>query len=566
MQTTPATCGFKMLHLMIEIAPVPFAILVIALTIVAGLGLGRLRLRGIGIGPAGILFAGIVFGHFGAQIEHDIADFAKQFGLILFVFTIGLQLGPGIVHLWRKQGLLLNALAMVIVLLGAFLVMLFAWGLGFSSSVAAGLFSGATTNTPALGAAEQASLIIAGGQGFAPEGLASAYAVAYPGGILGIIASMLVIRQLLGLDLNEERLALERSEQADDEPLERRSILVDNDHLEEISFKDLPGVEETGVRISRIRRAGEQTTHPATDETMLRSGDIVQVVGPHSGLEKLTPMMGRESEVDLMTAPADVEYRRVAVTNSHVLNRPLRELSLDHIYHATVTRIIRAGVELSARGSSRFHFGDVAHIVGDQASLARLTQYLGNSEKLLKETRFSTLFAGIALGVILGLIPVYFPGAPYPVRLGLAGGPLLVAIALSLIGSFKSLVWYVPYTANLAMRDLGIMLFLSCTGLGAGADFFATALSREGLLWILCGFVVTCVPLVVTGLMARIFWKVNYLTICGVIAGSMTDPPALTFANELTESEASSAAYAAVYPLTMLLRILAAQLIVLSQA
>ena len=544
-------------------SPITSAILIITLVAVTGLLLGSFRVRGIGLGPAGVLFAGILFGHFGASIDHEIAEFAKVFGLILFVFTIGLHLGPGIVGLWKKQqGLLLNGMALAIVVQGVALVIAFLYLLDLPAFTATGLFSGATTNTPSLGAAEQAAEQFAN-SGQATETLMSAYAVAYPGGVVGIIGSMLLIRQLCKVDVAQEAADLREQEKNGHEPIERRCVVVDNTHLGAVPFGEIPGLEETSVRISRIRRVGQETVHPASDETELQKGDTIQVVGTPSGLDRFTPIIGQSVDVDLMQSDGDAEFRRVLVTEPHALRKPLRELSLDHVFNATVTRINRAGVEMTVRGSSRFHYGDIAHIVGDKSALDRATTFLGNSGKSMKETRFSPLFVGVAAGVILGMIPIQIPGLPLPVRLGLAGGPLIAAIVLSIVGSVGKVVWYIPYSANLALRELGIILFLACAGLGAGQSFFETAISLEGVKWMLVGLAVTMIPLLTTGIIARVCWRENYLTICGVIAGSMTDPPALAFANSQADSEASSTAYAAVYPLTMILRIIAAQTIVM---
>ena len=548
-------------------SPIGSAILIITLVAVSGLLLGSIRLRGIGLGPAGVLFAGILFGHFGATVDPEIAEFTKEFGLILFVFTIGIQLGPGVVELWKKQGVMLNLMAVSIVLQAFLLISAFLLMLDLPALTAAGLFSGATTNTPSLGAAEQAAQALEGSREVVGlETLASAYAVAYPGGIVGIIASMLLIRRLFRIDVQGEASRQRESEKRDHQPIERRSVVVDNSHLGSIPFGQIPGIEETGVRISRIKRDGEEVVHAASEETELNNGDVVQVVGTASGLHRFTPLIGQPSTMDLMQTSGDVDYRRVFVTEPRALRKTLGELSLDHVFNATVTRIIRSGVEMTARGTSRFHFGDIAHIVGDSKSLDRATQFLGNSGKSLKETQFSPLFFGIAIGVILGMVPLYLPGVSFPIRLGFAGGPLVAAIVLSIVGSVGKFVWYIPYSANLALRELGIILFLACAGLGAGQSFFAAAFSAQGGLWMAIGLVVTMVPLLTTGILARLLWKQNYLTICGVIAGSMTDPPALAFANSQADSDASSTAYAAVYPLTMILRIVAAQTIVMSFA
>lgn len=545
------------------LAPITFAILVLALVAVCGLLLGNIRIRGIGLGPAGVLFAGLLFANFGASIEPSIGEFVKEFGLILFVFTIGIQLGPGIVQLWKHQGLRLNAMAVSVVGQGFLLVLLFHLLLGLPAGTSAGLFSGATTNTPSLGAAEQAATMAAGeSSAVSVETLTAAYAVAYPGGIVGIIASMLLIRRLFRIDPSQEANRLLEEEANQHETIDRTSITVDNDRLTSVPFGKLPGLEETGVRISRIKRAGEELVHAATEETVLQTGDVVQVVGPRSGLARFTPLIGKQSNIDLMQRTGDAEFRRVVVTEPRALNQSLRELSLDHLFNATITRIYRAGVEMTPRASSRLHYGDVVNVVGDRSSLDRLTKFLGNSAKSLRETRFIPLFIGIAIGLGIGMVPFYIPGIPFPVRLGLAGGPLIAAIVLSLIGNVGKLVWYIPGSANLAIRELGVILFLASAGLGAGEAFFSAAFSLDGLKWMSAGLAVTMIPLLTTGILARRLWNYNYLIICGVIAGSMTDPPALAFANSQTDSEASSTAYAAVYPLTMILRIIAAQAIV----
>ena len=584
-------------------SPIVQAILALTAVAVSGLLLGGVRVRGIGLGSAGVLFTGILLGHFGIDIEPEIAEFAKEFGLVLFVFMIGLHLGPGIVQLWRQQGIVLNSLAFAIVLQGFLLILAFHATGRFSAYAAGGLFSGATTNTPSLGAAQQAvsSLITsestesdtdsvkagdvkasndeAGETDLEPlahsqsehdqqvqsqnvKTLASAYAVAYPGGIVGIIASMLILRRLFRVNLDEEANESSSNGKKGSPAIERRCLVIDNTRLSGIKFGDLPGLEETGIRISRIKRAGEDTVSAATINTTLGDGDVIQVVGTAEGLQRFQPMIGRLSDDDLMETKGTARLRRIVITESAVLNQSLGQLSLDQRYNATITRIRRAGVEMPARGTTRLQYGDVANVVGDDESLDRVTELLGNSVRSLDETQFAPIFFGIALGVLAGMVPLQIPGIPFPVKLGLAGGPLIAAIILSMVGRIGWFVWYIPYSANLALREMGIILFLACAGLGAGKTFFATVMSSDGLLWMMAGIVVTMVPLLTTGMVARYFFRLNYLTICGVVAGSMTDPPALAFANSLSDSESCTTAYAAVYPLTMMLRILAAQTII----
>ncbi|MCM2370404.1 putative transporter [Aporhodopirellula aestuarii] len=541
--------------------PVTFSILAIVGVAVGGLVIGGVRIRKIGLGSAGVMFVGILAGHWGATLDHDVAEFAKEFGLVLFVFTIGLQLGPGIVQLWKDQGLVLNGLAVAVVVMGVLLILMFHSIIDLPGLAAGGLFSGATTNTPSLGAAQQAAATVVDADTDLGM-LASAYAVAYPGGILGIIATMVILKSLFKIDIEAEAESAAKLSGAGFEPIVRRCILVDNAHLSERRFGDIPGIEETGVRISRIKRGDALTVDPATDQTVLHPGDVIQVVGTEAGLDRFEPLIGRRSDFDLMDYKSEACHRRIVVTEPDVINKTLRDLSLDLIYNSTITRIIRSGVEMPGRGSSRLQYGDVLHVVGDEESVDRVTQLVGNSVKALNETQFAPVFLGVFVGVVLGLIPISIPGVPFPVKLGLAGGPLIAAIVFSLLGKLGKFVWHIPLSANLALRELGIILFLASAGLSAGKTFFSVALTSQGLLWMLAGLVVTMVPLLIVGLVGRLVFKVNYLTLCGVVAGSMTDPPALAFANTLSDSSACATGYAAVYPLTMVMRIVAAQTII----
>lgn len=541
--------------------PVTFSILAIVGVAVGGLLLGGVRVRKIGLGSAGVMFVGILAGHWGATLDHEVAEFAKEFGLVLFVFTIGLQLGPGIVQLWKDQGLVLNGLAVAVVVMGVLLVLMFHSIIDLPALAAGGLFSGATTNTPSLGAAQQAAATVAE-EGTDFGMLASAYAVAYPGGILGIIATMLIMKLIFKIDVEAEAKSAASLTGERFEPIIRRCIEVDNEHLSERRFGEIPGIEETGVRVSRIKRGDSLTVDPATDQTVLHPGDIIQVVGTEAGLNRFEPLIGRPSDFDLMEYTSNACHRRIVVTDPEVINKTLRDLSLDLIYNATITRIIRSGVEMPGRGSSRLQYGDVLHVVSDEESLDRVAKLLGNSLKAINETQFAPVFLGIFVGVVVGMIPISIPGVPFPVKLGLAGGPLIAAIVFSLLGKVGKFVWHIPFSANLALRELGIIMFLASAGLSAGKTFFSVALTSQGLLWMLAGLVVTMVPLLIVGLVGRLVFKVNYLTLCGVIAGSMTDPPALAFANTLSDSSACATGYAAVYPLTMVMRIVAAQTII----
>lgn len=544
--------------------PVAWAVLVLSGVGAIGLALASLKIRGVGVGIAGVLFAGIVVGHFGVHIEKEILEFVREFGLILFVFTIGLQLGPAFFASLRKQGLKLNLLAASVVVLGSVAAMAGAHLImGIDLVAAIGLLSGATTNTPSLGATQQALMTLAdsaAGQAALP---AVAYAVAYPGGVIGIIATLLLLRAVFRIDPEKEAEAFRAEQHKDIEPVVRVNFVVDNPNLESLAIADIPGRIETGVVVSRIRRAGKTEVETATDQTLLHRGDIILAVGSRRNLDRFRVIVGRDSDVDLMKAPGRVVTRKVVVTHKEVLGKTIDELSLDERHGATITRVTRTDIEMTARPEFTLQFGDVVQVVGEEAAIAGATKELGNSVRALNETNFVPIFVGIALGVLAGSLPVYFSGMPVPVKLGLAGGPLVVAIILSRIGRIGRMVWYMPANANTAFRELGIVLFLACVGLKAGETFFSVVLTQQGLMWLLAGLAITVLPLLAVGFFSRVVLKMNFTAISGLLAGSMTDPPALAFANAVSKSDAPSVAYATVYPLTMLLRIVIAQVLVL---
>ncbi|HEX5222741.1 MAG TPA: putative transporter [Verrucomicrobiae bacterium] len=544
--------------------PVAWAVLVLSAVGALGLALASLKVRGVGLGIAGVLFAGIVVGHFGVHIEHGILEFVREFGLILFVFTIGLQLGPSFFASLRKQGLKLNALALSVIVLGVVVTLGIANKiLGVDLIAALGLFSGATTNTPSLGATQETLKSL--GPAFADKATlpALAYAVAYPGGVLGIILTLLGLRLLFRINPEEEAEKYRSEQRQGVDAIERMNILVQNANLEGLTIGDIPGRREIGVVVSRLKRKDANEVQTVTDHTVLRQGDIILAVGSRRNLEKFRLIVGVESEVNLSKAPGRVVTRKVVVTRKAVLGKTIHGLELDERYGVTVTRVVRADIEFTALPDLQLQFSDVVQLVGEEAGITRAAEELGNSVRALNETNFVPIFVGIALGVLFGTMPIYFPGMPVPVRLGLAGGPLLLAIILSRVGRIGSLVWYMPANANTAFRELGIVLFLACVGLKAGGKFFSTVFTQEGLLWLVGGFAITVLPLLIVGIVARSIMKMNFTVISGLLSGSMTDPPALAFANAICKSDAPSVAYATVYPLTMLLRIVAVQILVL---
>jgi putative transport protein len=543
--------------------PVAHAVLVLALIIVLGLALSAIRVRGVGLGIAGVLFAGIFIGHLGYRMDASILAFVREFGLILFVFTIGMQLGPGFAASLRREGLRLNLMAIAVVVLGMFIASGAAFLFHIDPVAGVGLFAGATTNTPALGAAQETLRMVQPSKPDAVTLPALAYAVAYPIGILGSIFALLVLRAWFRIDAEHEAELFQVEQTKGVDPLERVNLVVENPNLEGLRIAEVPGRVETGVIVSRIQSTGEAEPRTATLDTVLHTGDVVLVVGTHKNLESFRRVLGRRSDVDLVAKPGRVRSQRVVVTRREVVGKSLAELGLHHLHGVTVTRVTRAYVEVTAVPALRLQFGDMLFVVGEEANLAQAARFLGNSLKAINETNYIPIFVGIALGIILGSLPVRVPNMPVPLHLGLAGGPLVVAIVLSRIGRIGPIIWYMPLNANIAFRELGILLFLSCVGLKAGERFLEMVLTPTGLVWLGAAALVTALPLLLVGFVARRFFDLNYTSICGFIAGSMTDPPALAFANAIAKSDAPSISYATVYPLTMLMRILAAQVIVL---
>ena len=541
--------------------PIAHAIGALAFVCVLGMALGSIKFRGIGLGTAGVLFAGILVGHFGNPVDHQTLDFVKEFGLLLFVFTIGLQLGPGFTAALRDKGVKLNLLAVSVVILTAVGAPLIGWLAGFDMAAVLGIYAGAVTNTPSLGAASQTLSTLPNIEAERLALPALGYAVAYPGAIIGIIGTLILLKQIFRIDLAHEAAEFAARNQTRVEKLERRTLVVTNPNLDGLRIDAIPGRAEARVTIGRVRHGDE--TVAATDATVIQQGDRLSVVGSPMGLEQFERVVGPRIDEDLVLAETDVTFRRVVVTERNVLGRTVDDLDLDDRFGVAVTRVTRADVELSAVRGLRLQFGDRVNIVGRAEDIDKAAAALGDSVKELNTTHFIPIFLGIVLGIALGTMPIAFPGLPQPIRLGLAGGPLIVALILSRIGRIRRQVWHMPVNTNLAFREFGIALFFAAVGLNAGAKFFATAFSATGLQWLVAGACVTIIPILLVGVIARGILKLNFIDVSGLLAGSMTDPPALAFASNAAGSDAPAVAYATVYPLTTLLRILSAQVLVI---
>ncbi|MDR2800807.1 MAG: putative transporter [Desulfovibrio sp.] len=540
------------------------AVIALCLAIVLGLALGSVPLRGIRLGVGGVLFTGLALAHFGIRVEPELLEFVREFGLILFVFTVGMQVGPGFVDSLRRRGLLLNLSAALVALLGVLITIVMFWALALPIPAAVGLLSGAVTNTPSLAASSQVfmeAMPDTAATAVAEAGMA--YAVAYPFGILGIIIVMLLIRISFRIQPRQELQTLRRLETILHPPLQRQTLVVRNANVFGMSLRNFFSLYPSGVVISRVKEPGADTIHAPTPDTILSEGMLVHAVGDGAQMEKMRVLVGPPGEINLRDVPGPLEIRRLLVTKSRVAGKSVQQLGLMPEFGVTITRIIRAGVEFAATPGTHLHYGDRLFCVGEAKDLDRAGELLGNSTKALDHPHILPIFLGIFLGVILGSIPVPIPGFPSPIKLGLAGGPLLVAILLSRVNNFAGMVWYLPAGANLILREVGMALFLACVGLNSGCDFMSTLAHGAGLAWMAAGAVITFVPLFSVALLVRIVFRYDYASICGLLAGSMTDPPALAFSVQSLDSDAPAAVYASVYPLAMMLRILFAQILVL---
>lgn len=534
----------------------------LSLVAVLGLWIGHIKVRGVGLGIGGVLFGGLFVSHFMGQFDVKLdahtLHFIQEFGLILFVYSIGIQVGPGFFASLKHSGLKLNGFATLIVLLSGLLVVLIHIFFDVPLPVILGIFSGAVTNTPSLGAGQQVLSEL--GSANATEIMGMSYAIAYPFGIIGILLAMWLIRILLKINIDKEAEGFNQEQKQGKAQLNTLNVRITNPNINGLTLNKLPDFDLHEVSYSRLKR-GDELSIPRV-ETVLQTGDILHLVGEELALRKMQIILGEVADVSVSTKGTIYRSERAVVTNEKVFGKQIRQLMLKGKYDVVISRLNRAGVELVPTGDMTLQFGDVLNLVGRQADIEMVMSIIGNAQSKLQQVQMLPIFIGIGLGVLLGSIPIYLPGFPVALKLGLAGGPLVVALILARIGSFRKLYWFMPPSANLALREIGIVLFLAVVGLKSGGHFLETLLSSDGAEWILYGAIITFFPLIITGLIARIYGKMNYLSVCGLLAGSMTDPPALAFANDIKEGNGAAAlSYATVYPLVMFLRIMLPQIL-----
>ena len=548
---------------------VAHTILLLAFVIGIGIYLGRFKIKGVSIGATWILFVGIIVSHFGLRADPEMLHFIKEFGLILLVFSIGLQVGPGFFHSLKSGGVKMNILALVNVLLAVAVT----WGIsaiaGVDLKTMVGVMSGAVTNTPGLGAAQQTYIDVATAGGMDPmaaskaaSGLASGYAVTYPFGVIGVILVLIIGKSLFKIDPAKELSDLEAKEE--DVPHARRMHLaVENPAIFGKKLYDILREFDGDYVVSRIMKGNEIIF--ASGDTVLEEGDKVLVVTDQHEVDKLRILFGQEVPMHLEDwdrLDHHLVTRRLTVTKSSLTGKKLKDLHIREAFGVNVTRVIRSGVELVARPDLYLQMGDALICIGAEENIKRVAEKVGNTSGALDKPNLVPIFLGIVVGIIFGSLPIRFPGIPQAIKLGLAGGPLIIAILLGHFGPKFKITTYTTLSANLMIREIGISLFLAAVGLGAGENFVSSIVDG-GYWWILYGALITLIPVMLTFIIARLVGRLNFYQILGLISGSCCNPPALAFAQGMYGSDYPSVNYATVYPLSMFLRVLVAQLLIL---
>ena len=528
-------------------------IVLYSFVIALGVYLGKLKFFGISLGVTFVLFVGILMGHFGYIVNHDVLHFIREFGLILFIFSIGLQVGPGFFSSFKKGGIKLNGLAVLGILLNVAIVLCIYFFEDGKTSIDAlvGVMSGAVTNTPGLAAAQQSATAAQA------DTMAMGYAAAYPLGVVGIILAILIIKAIFRINVKDEIKEIEEEQENSQLKPHVVTFEVANNLIEGKSLIELHNIIQCNFVVSRLMRTDGTVVIPKA-ETQIHIGDKLYIVMSVQDEDRMKAVIGPEVEMDWVAAPSQVVSRRILITKGNYNGVALGSLRLRMGYKLNATRVNRAGVDLLAAPNLRLQIGDRLTVVGNPEDIERLASKLGNSMKRLNEPNLITIFVGILFGIILGSIDV-----GWGMKLGLAGGPLVVAILLSQFGYKFHLITYTSSLSSLLMRELGICLFLASVGISSGQGFAETVFNSNGMWWVIWGVMITVIPLLIVGAIARGVYKINFLTIMGLMSGGYTDPPALAYANNSTGNDAPAVAYSTVYPLTMFLRVVAAQALVL---
>lgn len=544
---------------------VAHAIFIYALVIALGVILGKQKVFGVSLGATFVLFMGILAGHLGLTVDPNIIKFIQEFGLILFIFSIGLQVGPGFFSSFKEGGVTLNGLAVLIVALNIAVALAIYYGVGdIRITDLVGILSGAVTNTPGLGAAQQTLIETHGADATQlNEAMSMGYAAAYPLGVVGIILSMVVVKAVFKINADAESKSIEDDVAQSQLAPHLITYRVTNKLIFGRDLRRLHAIIDHNFVVSRMKRASDGEVVIPKSDTEVNEGDLLLVVMSAQDQEVFDAIIGEHVDMDWEHQPAQLVSQRILVTNSEVSGRKLGSLRLRMGFRLNATRVNRAGVDLIASPNLSLQVGDRLTVVGNIEDINRLAEKLGNSMKTLDQPNMFTMFIGIVVGILVGSIPLLLPGMTVPMKLGLAGGPLIVAILLGRYGSKFKLVTYTSSSASLLLRELGICLFLASVGIAAGGDFAKTVFNAQGLRWVLYGFLITIVPLLIVGPLARGKFRINYCTLMGMMAGATTDPPALAYANKTAGNDAPAVAYSTVYPLTMFLRVITAQIIIM---
>lgn len=532
----------------------------LAIAIAIGIALGKIKIAGISLGITWILFVGIALGSFGMQIDPTIVAFIKEFGLILFVYSVGMQVGPSFFSSFKQGGMRLVGIASAIVLLGVVTAYVIHLVTGTPISTMVGVLSGAVTNTPGLGAAQQA---YTDSTGLNDPTIAMGYATAYPLGVVGIIISIVLLRAIFRIKLDKEREALESANES--KFAAKISIELTNANLFGRTVLETRGLINRSFVVSRVCRV-DGKIEIANAQTLLNEGDKMLIICANDDVEAIEMMLGHRIDMqhsDWINLDQQFISRRIIITQPHINGKTIGELRLRSNYAVNVTRVNRSGVDLIPEHNLELQIGDRLTVVGSEMAIEAVAKTLGNSMRRLREPNLISIFLGIFLGIFVGSIPIMIPGMPQAVKLGMAGGPLIVAILISRFGAHYHLVTYTTMSANLMLREVGISLFLAAAGISAGEGFIDTVVNQGGYMWVLYGVIITMLPILLVGIFARKVFKLNYFTLMGVIAGSMTNPPALAYSNATANNDVPAVSYATVYPFMMFLRVLTAQLFVL---